>query len=238
MKLKKTRTQVLIWHAFEIWYLLKLGLWSRTYIFENWICRHETSKTAACGRGPRVWHSYLRVPRDQKSSFRNAPVVARKRHLCTYLLHSNSSSCSWKGIADGRCYKGLRHPTPVSFNLLQGFIPTFALHCSIAFVYVTWVHFRGSRKGRVSRKKSSTFLPHEVLLFILLKPLWFPFPLQSPVCLFRRVEIGFVCDAPSCLLHFLCAYVYSAAIYEDDSPILRHLLIQFFFVLENGLHLG
>jgi hypothetical protein len=99
-------------------------------------------------------------------------------------------------------------PTPVSLNLLQGFIPTFAMHCSVAFVCVTWVHFRGWEKGEFWGRKSSTFLPHEVL-FILLKPLWFPFPLLSPLCLFKRVEIGFVCDAPSCLLLQLSALMYT-----------------------------
>lgn len=150
----------------------------------------------------------LNGPRNKWNSwywdFRCCPlrilVVARMRYLYTYLLHSNAARGLLMEDAAGEWPHPSPNSIPVSLNLLQGFIPTFAMHCSVAFVRVTWVHFRGWEKGEFWGRKSSTFLSHKVPLFILLKPLWFPFPLLSPVCLFRRVEIGFVCDALSCLL--------------------------------------
>jgi cytochrome c biogenesis factor len=157
--------------------------------------------------------------------------------LCLYFYDSNCSSSSGSSsLCKEETHRSHHHP--FERNLQHCFIPTFAMHCSLVFV-CKLEFVLGFRKVRVLRKKIVSSPFYEVFLFILLKPLLFPFPLRPLLCLFRRVEIGFVCASSSSFLLqlsvtlrlcILCCYLwrwFSNLMAFADKV----------FVLENILHL-
>jgi hypothetical protein len=103
-----------------------------------------------------------------------------------------------------------------------------ALFCSLCMYNVG--SFKGVRKGRVLRKKIVNFPPPWSPSLHSLKTLMIPFSFAIAF-LFVQTCRDWICLwcslVPSSPI--VCAYVYGAAIYEDDSPILRYLLIYFLF---------